>query len=188
MGDNLKKIAEEREGAAAVAKEKARIEAVTAKREAELESLKRLRRVAEDRLTDGVSESMGFTPELVSADIDYLNEKIAALEPDRLSVAVREAQAQVREAERTLQAAKTELKNAELEVEKARTHELLLHWRGVDVGSLDADDLRERVADYAREHGASCGRLGRAETTEAWRLFRAALAALARKAGARRAR
>lgn len=45
-----------------------------------------------------------------------------------------------------------------------------------------AHALAEYVADAAREHGSTCARAGRAETTEAWARFRVLLDALTRRA------
>src|SRR5690606_20687647 len=47
-----------------------------------------------------------------------------------------------------------------------------------------ARDLRERIADAAREHGAACARAGRADTTAEWRRMRVLLAELTRRAEA----
>lgn len=47
---------------------------------------------------------------------------------------------------------------------------------------MSVDALREHVADMARLHGSQCVDRGAIATTEAWRAFRAALAALAKRA------
>ncbi len=64
--------------------------------------------------------------------------------------------------------------------------EYALRYKNVDIAALDADQLREHVADCARDHGAECTDAKRVDTTTSWLLFRRALAELARRAGATR--
>lgn len=82
-----------------------------------------------------------------------------------------EARAKVHDAQRELRSIELYLSEQDQLAEE--------DWLAKHGPALTVDQLREKVADYARQHGAECARLGRAETTGSWKLFRRSLALLA---------
>ncbi len=110
-----------------------------------------------------------------------MSERVTTRKPKailRAETNLSRARARVEKLALDLHHARQKVRDAEYALGRARAGEVLTSQ------SLTTEALRERIADYARDHGAECAH-GRAVTDVSWRPFRSALAELARRAGAR---
>jgi multidrug resistance efflux pump len=91
--------------------------------------------------------------------------------------ALREAQTRLDTAEKAARLARRDIEDAHRALGDARRAEALEREPAMSV-----DELREAIADAAREHGSECANQGGAHTSLSWVVFRALLARLAARA------